>query len=73
MSNPRAFPSAAIDDKFGGMTKLEWFAGMALSGLLANSDWLNKVARYEGSKVELIAAAAFENATAMIEEGKKHV
>lgn len=29
LDNPRAFPSAAIDDQFGGMTLRDWFAGMA--------------------------------------------
>lgn len=28
-TNPRAFPSAAIDDGFGGMTLRDWFAGQA--------------------------------------------
>lgn len=28
--NPRAFPSAAIDDRFGGMSLRDWFAGQAI-------------------------------------------
>lgn len=35
LKNPRAFPSGAIDPKFGGMTLRDWFAGQALAGLLA--------------------------------------
>lgn len=34
--NPRAFPSAAIADQFGGMTMRDWFAGQALGGMLAS-------------------------------------
>ena len=30
VANPRAFPSAAIDPAFGGMTLRDWFAGQAL-------------------------------------------
>jgi hypothetical protein len=30
MSNLRAFPSAAIDDKFGGMTLRDYFAGQCI-------------------------------------------
>lgn len=36
MKAERAFPSAAIADEFGGMTLRDWFAGMALSGILAD-------------------------------------
>ncbi|WP_020372144.1 hypothetical protein [Rhizorhabdus wittichii] len=34
--NPRAFPSAAIDDQFGGMTMRDWFAGQALAGMVGH-------------------------------------
>lgn len=37
MNNERAFPSGAIDDRFGGMTLHEWYAGQALAGLLAHA------------------------------------
>lgn len=33
--NPRAFPSGAIDDRFGGMTLWDHYAGQALAGLAA--------------------------------------
>jgi len=36
MTRERAFPSTAIADKCGGMTKREYFAGQALTGLIAN-------------------------------------
>ncbi len=34
--NPRAFPSSAIEDRFGGMTLRDHFAGCALQGLMAS-------------------------------------
>lgn len=37
VTNPRAFPSAAIDDAYGGMTLRDWFAGQALAGWLASA------------------------------------
>lgn len=40
-NNPRAFPSSAIDDTFGGMTLRDWFAGQALAGLLASKVYHN--------------------------------
>jgi hypothetical protein len=31
----RAFPSVAIDDRCGGMSMWDWYAGQALAGLCA--------------------------------------
>lgn len=35
--NPRAFPSAAIDPAFGGMTLRDWFAGRVASQCIRNA------------------------------------
>ena len=37
MSKERAFPSVAIDDRCGGMTLWDWFAGQVLTGLSMRS------------------------------------
>jgi len=63
-----AFPFVVNDrslNKYAmcGLTKLEWFAGMALQGLLA-----------DGSRIDLytnIAKASFDLAEAMIAEREK--
>lgn len=55
--NPRAFPSSATDDKYGGMTLRDWFAGQALSSPAAD---------YHLST--LAARAAYELADAMLAE-----
>jgi len=49
---PRAFPSNAIDDRFGGMTLRDWFAGQALAGIVAIT--------FQGTRVFGPAAAARE-------------
>lgn len=36
--NPRAFPSSAIDDRFGGIGLRDWFAGQALVGFTSLDD-----------------------------------
>lgn len=46
-TNPRAFPSAAIDDRFGGMGLWDWYAAHALSGLLASGIYSNSGAGFE--------------------------
>ena len=35
--NPRAFPSAALDSFYGGMSLRDWFAGQALPGMLSTN------------------------------------
>lgn len=36
-NNPRAFPSNAIDDRFGGMRLWDWYAAHVLAGMWANA------------------------------------
>lgn len=43
-SNPRAFPSAAIDDAYGGMPLRDWFAGQALAANADNpAEWSHRM------------------------------
>ena len=48
-----------------GLTKREWFAGMALSGFLANSNIKTSI------DDSVVSRVAFEFADAMMEEGAK--
>lgn len=61
----RAFPSAAVDNKFGGMELRDWFATFAMhADLVANlGDSDNTMADY--------AEDAYRMADAMIAESKK--
>lgn len=68
---PRAFPSATIDDAFGGMSKREWFAGMALAGMLADPNIApNDAADWRGWCHD-VARNSYDLADAMIEAGKR--
>jgi hypothetical protein len=58
--NPRAFPSAAIDDGFGGMSLRDWFASQALAGLLYG----------RRASAETLADEAYTMADAMLEARK---
>lgn len=58
--NPRAFPSAAIDERFGGMGLWDFYAAHALSGLLASKTYSNGGPDFEtfiADKVNIIADA----------------
>lgn len=57
----RAFPSNAINPRFGGMTMLDWFAGQALAGMMA-------LAANEAWTDERLAECAFDVADAMMGE-----
>ena len=35
-NTPRAFPSNAAEDAYGGMSLRDWFAGQALAGICSN-------------------------------------
>lgn len=66
--NPRAYPSAAIDDKYGGMTLRDKFAGDALIGLLASGKWDNAGTDFE----KFIAVHAYNISDAMLAERDPH-
>jgi len=62
-AEPRAFPSTAIEDCYGGMQLRDWFAGQALGGILSN------VRADVGT--DLVAATAYHLADAMMAERAK--
>ena len=66
-NNPRAFPSAAIDGRFGGMSLVDWFAGQALAGFAASPAALNKW--HDGT----VARCAYEVSAAMLAERAKRM
>lgn len=63
----RAFPSSAISPEFGGMELRDWFAGMALAGLVsatcAEGEWSAVIAQ-----PEIATKLAFELTDAMMAE-----
>lgn len=62
MANISQFPDGTTLTEFMGLTKREWFAGMAMQGLLANPD---NNARFNSEGIALNARKA---ADAMLEE-----
>lgn len=70
-----AFPSHGTMGEVNheGMSLRDWFAGMALTGLMATAHQMqmNEAVRGERSDIELIAVAAFAIADAMIEQGQQ--
>jgi hypothetical protein len=63
--NESAFPIIAEDYIIdGGLTKREYFAAMALQGIIANKDGLD-------IKIERIVESAVDTADALIEELSK--
>lgn len=66
-----AFPSAAIDPQFGGMSLRQWYAGMAMQGWMASYD-VNCDHPCQNEHVAAnIARWSFSLADAMIAEGEK--
>ena len=63
-TNPRAFPSAAIDDRFGGMELRDWFAGMAVGGLAS-------IVTDDPYPIDQIARDAYSLADAMLAQRGK--
>jgi len=57
--------NAEVEVVIMNMTKREWFAGMALSGFLANSNIKTSI------DDSVVSRVAFEFADAMMEEGAK--
>lgn len=76
-----AFPEAYFENDPGGigqgilyypgLTKREWFAGMALKGLLSNRDYIVQVGKVYDAPTAVIAEQSFEMADAMLKEGEK--
>lgn len=67
---PRAFPSAAIDDAFGGMPLLDWYAGQALAGMMADPTINDQGEDWEGF-CETVAGECYDIADAMMAERAK--
>lgn len=65
-TKPRAFPSNAIDDRFGGMELRDWFAGCVVEQCIRNS--LNDDGSWEPDN---IAYHAYIVADAMMAEREK--
>jgi hypothetical protein len=63
-TNPRAFPSSAVEDAYGGMSLRDYFAGQALIGLLANPG--NVILRSE-----VLTTRCYLIANAMLNERNK--
>lgn len=61
-SNPRAFPSTAIDDRFGAMKLWDFYSAHALGAIIQQAD---------DSSIALIAEAAGAVADAMVAERAK--
>lgn len=60
-------PNGIHECRMGGLTKREYFAAMAMQGLLANSEWMQE---YEGGKYlmhnEVISEVSVNLADALI-------
>lgn len=70
-NNPRAFPSSAIDDRYGGMSLWDYFAGQALPSImhLCAKDTL-----IHGESIEAsFARKAYQIADAMLAERAKRL
>jgi len=74
-ANEPAFPALTATRYYIGMTIREWYAGMALQGILANSQWslaILKEAKEKGyDQSDTFAKATIELADAMIAELEK--
>lgn len=67
--NPRAFPSSAIADDFGGMSLRDYFAGQALQAILMAAG-IQSVLKQEKFLAGPIARDAYSFAEAMLAERK---
>lgn len=65
----QAFPLPDRDDALKGMTLRQWYAGMALQGMLSNpftSNYLKEFYNDSGKEGEFMVHNAFKAADAMI-------
>ena len=71
--NDPAFPVASLgNNNEPGLTKLEWFAGMALQGMLAYSHVNPSIGNFvENCTIEQASETAFSYAYAMLAESEK--
>lgn len=69
--SPDAFPGDFYRSCNRGMSLRDWFAGMALQGLLASNKHLTVLAINLESKAGNFAIAAYETADAMLEQRSK--
>lgn len=54
-----------------GLSKREWFAGMAMQGLLSNARLWQNLEDYQGNMLEWIGSQALEYADAIIKQSEK--
>lgn len=66
--SPRAFPSNAIDENFGGMSLRDWFAGQIAASLFSEADnadmWTGLID--DASSYSLVAERSYRMADAML-------
>lgn len=71
----QAFPSNTDTHQYPGMSLRDWFAGMALQGILSNQEMrsgLIEVADSEGiSVIDFISQSSFAHADSMLKERSK--
>jgi hypothetical protein len=74
-----AFPSAVAvgpagdvhQGQFFGISKREWFAGMALQGILSDARTLEEIGKFSGDGNANIATYCYNLADAMVAAGKE--
>lgn len=70
MTNPNncAFPADAHTQSEGGLTKREYFAAMAMQGILANTEWAKTFTKDDFDEFkDRASSASTEMADALIE------
>ena len=80
MKNIRAFPNLGDNSNdseiYDGMTLLDYFAGQALTGYVANFESMNQInalsKKGEGRIVDITSKHCYSFAKAMLKEREKH-
>ena len=68
-----AFPISTIDGyNNSGMTMRQWYKGMAIQGMMANNEILERITEGSGMKFEFLAKSTGEIADAMVAEDQAH-